>query len=452
MWTSPELRERRAQLPLLALALLVIAGAALRLAMIGAYGPGFIGISDSQFYIQAAQSNVFQWAAAPGGITWPAGYPVFLGFWHLLSDQLSFTILVQHLLGIATAVLLYLAVRRVVSAWWALLPAAVVLLAGPQIFLEHAAMTESLFAFLTAATCYCAVRALDGQAAQWGALAGALVTAAAMVRVVGVPLVGVVLVWLFVASRGKGRERATAALAATLAAFVLLGVYLIEMKRETGFGGPALTHSGSWRAPARASDPVDFADYLGGQLTRFWSSDHNEGRGTRDAGTVGYAYDGVVDILQTPSRDQRRAATDYYSTANVEIDQGRFDALRGYERHTRLEGLPFVLLLLLAAIGLPLARGRRLWVGILMLATALVTLITPVAYVYFDARYVVPGYGALAAAGAIGAAALWRWGVARREQAPARAERRGVPPQVKARGASRPPARRSRGGRSPARS
>jgi hypothetical protein len=80
--------------------------------------------------------------------------------------------------------------------------------------------------------------------------------------------------------------------------------------------------------------------------------------------------------------------------------------LDAYERRTRLEGPAFVALLLCALLGVPLARGRRLAVGLLMLAASVVTLVGPIAVLYFDPRYAIPGYGSLATAAAIGAAAL----------------------------------------------
>jgi hypothetical protein len=399
---------QRDRLPLALLGLLVVAGALLRLAMTRAQSPAFIGVSDSTYYILAAHFDLFHYAAEADGNPWPAGYPAFLALMHLLSDQLSFTILVQHLLGIGTALLLFFAVRRVASAWWGLVPAAVLLLAGPELFLEQAPMTEPLFEFLIAGSLYCTARALDQQGLQWCFNAGALAALAATVRVIGVPVAAVLILWLFAAVGGGLKARLTGALVALLAVTLVLGTYLIEMKREKGFGGPALTRTGEWRPPVRANQPASFARRMGRELSRFWSSDHNASRGTSGVATVGYSYGGVVWLMGTPSPGQHRTAASWYPTAPLSVDDGLLATMKAYERHSRLEGPALVVLLALALVGLPFARGPQLWLGVLVLATAAVVLIAPVAYVYFDARYAVPGYGPLAAAGAIGGAALWQ--------------------------------------------
>jgi hypothetical protein len=93
-----------------------------------------------------------------------------------------------------------------------------------------------------------------------------------------------------------------------------------------------------------------------------------------------------------------------------------------------LEGPVFVVLVLCALCGLPLARGRRLRAGLLLAGVALAALVGPIALTYYDARFAVPGYGPLAAAGAIGAATLWeRASVWRARRQPAPSAREGVP-------------------------
>ncbi len=405
----------------IALVALVAVGAGLRVLLLSGVDPAFVSFPDAGWYIVAARQDLFLNAVTPGTYPWPAGYSIFLAFTHLFADQLSFTILVQHLLGIATALLLFASVRRVVSPGWALLPAAVVLLAGPQIFLEHAPMAEALFTFLIAGLIYSCVRASDGRPLHWGFLAGVLAAAAGCVRLSGLTLIGVVVVWLALGLRGPRRPRLIAAGAATLGACLVLGAYLGEMKRETGYGGPALTRAGSYGVPIGASRPLDFVS----DLPRFWSSDLSRNNG-------GLSYDSSMSVLVGGDRpsEVRIDALKWYSTGALDVDAGTFDALSGYERRTRLEGLPFVLLLALALGGMPLARGRRLALGLLVLAVALTTLLTPVLFARFDARYVVPGYGSLAAAGAIGAALLWERHAARLTSLAAR--RRTTAPRAKA--------------------
>ena len=348
-------------------------------------------------------------------------------------------ILVQHVLGIATAVLWFFAVRRVASPLWGLLPAAVVLFAGPQLFIEHAPLAESLFAFLIAAMVYCTVLALERRSALWGAAAGLLAMAAACVRVTGLLFVAIVIVWLAAAIGGDLRRRLTVAVAATLAAGLLFGVYLVLMKQETGYGGPTLTRSGNWGAPSQALPGPNYLERVRSDLARYWSSPNHGYLG-------GYNYDGFMGILDRAhlARQPRfrlhiprpggavQQSHTVVPTVVTKASSGLLDTMAGYERRTRLEGIAFVVLLLLAAIGVPFAHGKQLAVGLLMAAITVATLLTPVLYLYFDARYAIPGYGPLAALAAIGAAALWERRAASARTGSARAGRQGPPAKVKA--------------------
>jgi hypothetical protein len=385
---------------LVALAVLVLGGIGLRLMLLTATSPAFIGFPDGSWYMIAARDNIFL-NAAGNTSPWPAGYSVFLALTHALNEQLSFTILLHHLLGIGTGLVLFMTVRRVAPAGWGLIPAAVVLLAGPQLFLEHAPMPEALFAFMCAGLVYVLTRTMETGSLPWALLAGALAAAAGCVRLVGLPLIAVAVLWLLGSVRGPLRHRLVVAAVAALAASLLLGVYLSQMKRETGYGGPALTRLGPFGAPPGAGAPVEVAKHLGPDLKRFWSSDDNVVNG-------GLGYAGFISTMLHPRKsDELMYLATWYPTLTPHTDAGTLDALSAYEQHTRLEGVPLVLLLVLAVGGLPLARGRRLAVGLLMLGVAATVLLGPLVYAQFDARYVVPGYGTLAAAGAIGAAALW---------------------------------------------
>jgi hypothetical protein len=391
----------------LGLGALVVIGVGLRALLTIAQNPGSLGISDSAFYILAADRGAFLLPATYGIKPWPAGYPLFLNLLHHVSANLSFVSLAQHALGIATALLLFFTVRLVAPAVWGLLPAAVVLLAGPQIILEHAPLTESLFAFLIAAFIYCAARTLDARPVLWGALAGGLAAAAACVRVAGLPFVVVVVVWLLASNAGGWKRRLLVPAAAVLAAGLVFGTYLAEMKHQTGFGGPALTRGGNYGTPTRASE--NDLSRVTTNLGRFWSA--NDRGGFR----VGYGYRGVIDIMDTPSTSSLTTMRSYYRTVGVDRENGLFGTMLDYERWTRLQGFPFVLMVLLSLVGILFARGARLAVGSLAIATTFVTLFVPVAYVYFDARYVVPGYGPLALSAAIGAASIWHRSAVRRK-------------------------------------
>jgi hypothetical protein len=449
----------------LALAVLLAAGIALRLGLMLAWSPGFLANGDTRFYIGSAHGNLFD------DLGRPAGYPLFLHVAHALWPAVTFTILVQHALGVATALLLFVTVRRVAPAAWGLLPAGVVLLAGPQLFLEHALLSESLFAFLAAAVCYCAVRALDSGPVPWGLLAGLLAACAACVRSVGLVFVAVVVVWLVASFPAPLRRRLAVGGVAALAAWVVLAVYVVEARREAGYVGPGLTRVGGlhaysgvgpfadcrrftpppgtrglcerrpfsqrpgpiWYQLARGSppgrlfrtqfaltpdqdrrlaafaravvlnQPLDYLEHVGKELTRFWDSERYW-RARWD----GESYPNFMGTLWRPVLgDIVAVGREWYTTGDISRRDGLWSTYQGYERSTRLEGPAFLLLVLLMLGGLPLARGRRLAVGLLLAAIALAALVTPIAATYFDARFAVPGYGTLAAAAAVGAASLW---------------------------------------------
>ncbi len=444
---------------------LVALGVVLRLASMAAWTPALLGNFDTPLYLTSAANDLF---SDPGR---PAGYPLFLRGLHALYPSLSLLVLAQHLLGVCTALLLFSSVRRVVSDGWALLPAAIVLLAGPQLFHEQAVLSEPLFAFLLAALCYCCVRALESNPLAWGSAAGLLAAAAACVRAVGLLFVGLAVVWLVAAVPAPALRRLAIGGAATLAAALVIGAYAASARHEAGYVGPGLTRVGGLhtyssvapfadcgrftpppgtrglcerRAPADRPGPFWYQpppfrffaggpitpeqdrqlsafartvvlhqplDYLrdrGAELTRFWSSDLHHANGL-DSESYGVVRTGLSQPIH---RKTGRVLREWYGNPKPKIWNGAWDALSAYERRTRLEGPVFVLLVLLALAGLPLARGQRLKVGLLLAGAAMAALVGPVVLTYYDARFAIPGYGLLGAAAAIGAAGLWERAVA----------------------------------------
>src|SRR6476620_2296000 len=102
----------------------------------------------------------------------PAGYSIFLAAVREIWSALSFTIGLQHVLGIATGLLFYAALRRLgTPRGFALAPAALVFFSGDQIFLEHALLTESLWAALIAGGVYALLRGVDEDSVDWRWLA-----------------------------------------------------------------------------------------------------------------------------------------------------------------------------------------------------------------------------------------------------------------------------------------
>src|SRR5947208_17067973 len=117
--------------PLVVLAALVAAGVALRVLLVVDYRPAVLANADSARYIHVALEP-------PGLLNdpfGPTGYSAFLRVAHWIDPHVEFTIVLQHLLGICAALLLYGAVRRLGAPRWpALIAPAVPLLSADQVF------------------------------------------------------------------------------------------------------------------------------------------------------------------------------------------------------------------------------------------------------------------------------------------------------------------------------
>ncbi|MEA2480394.1 MAG: hypothetical protein QOJ07_2316, partial [Thermoleophilaceae bacterium] len=241
----PEARTTRVFLGLL------VAGALLRLVFFFAWRPAFMGWPDAKSYIDVAHGDLF------GNVLRPAGYPLFLRGLEVLVPDIRFVILVNHALGLATAALLYAAVTRATgSRALGLLPAAIVALGGDGMFLEHSPLSEPLFTFLVAVALYAAVRATDGGSLGWPALAGLSLACATSVRVVGLALLPLVVIWLlFAVPRAPLRRRLLTAAAGALAGFAVLGAYCVAEYHAEGEWG--LSRNGDWHLYGRVAPFAD---------------------------------------------------------------------------------------------------------------------------------------------------------------------------------------------------
>lgn len=158
----------------------------------------------------------------------PAGYPLFLAFLREISAAMPLTVVVQHCVGIGTALLLYAAARRFgAPKGAAAIPAAVVLLSGDQIFLEHVLLTESLWAFLISAGLYTLVRANAARRTHegWLIACGVALAAATTVREVSAPLVIVAAFWAAVVLHQGVVRRLRAGLVVIGSAMVAILIY-----------------------------------------------------------------------------------------------------------------------------------------------------------------------------------------------------------------------------------
>ncbi len=157
----------------------------------------------------------------------PAGYDLIVAVIGAVTRQIAVTVLLQHLIGIVSALLFGAATWRITGSRWAgLLPAAMVLLGADQIFLEHSIMSESWVVFEIAIGLYAAVRACQNPGGWvWPLVTGAAIAAAVMTRSAMLPLLPVVALAILLARTGSAwrwSEQGRAALVTVGAAGVLL--------------------------------------------------------------------------------------------------------------------------------------------------------------------------------------------------------------------------------------
>lgn len=245
------------------IAALLVLGVALRVAAEVGYRPAYIAFSDTNAYAYDAANGVI--SSSP---LRPAGYPEFLRLIHLASPTMTAVSLVQHLLGLATAVLLYLTLRRFdAPRWLAVAAAAVIALVPDFVFFEHAILSESLFLFLAIASLYAAALGLDlerrGEGPRrwlpWMLGAGALLALSAFVRAVGEPLVIAVGVSVAIVATGGARRRLVAGGSVVFAGALLILAYSAVMSAEGGYFG--LAKGTGWAIYARVAPIADCSEF-----------------------------------------------------------------------------------------------------------------------------------------------------------------------------------------------
>src|SRR5262245_45096923 len=190
------------------------AGAVLRVVVQLSFPPGFI-FSDGPVYL----SLVDHVAPLDERVV---GYGLWLHALSWLSREIWLITGVQHLLGLATATLAYVLLRRWgVGRWLAALATVPVLFDGMQLVLEHSVLSDVVFDLLVLA----GVGALAWHRQlrmPMTLLGGVLLGAAVCVRVVGQPLVvAAVLFCLFAAVTWRSRFVHAVAVAAAFAVPVL---------------------------------------------------------------------------------------------------------------------------------------------------------------------------------------------------------------------------------------
>lgn len=204
------------------LAVLLVIGVAVRIVAFTAWWPASTTLADAIPYSVYAATDPL------GDPQHPVGYPALLALIGVFTRDVAVTIVIQHIAGIAAALVLFAAVRRMTgSPWPALAPAAVVLLNADVVFLEHTIMSEGPFLAALAVAAYAGVRAIESPDPwwQWPLGAGALIVLAALIRSTALFLLPVALLAIFLAQPPPWRRRWRAPVAMAAAGAVLLLAY-----------------------------------------------------------------------------------------------------------------------------------------------------------------------------------------------------------------------------------
>jgi Dolichyl-phosphate-mannose-protein mannosyltransferase len=215
--------------------------------------PALTGYSDSGIYFQGAYEDI--WSDPIRTV----GYSMFLDVLHAITPHLSFVTIVQHILGLLTAVLLFLTVRRVGGpTWLGLVPAAVIALGGDHLFIEHAALSEALFIFLLSAALYSAMRARS-EGLAWAAVAGLCLGLGVWVRGAGIALLPVIPLWLLLSHWRPTRRTLSLAAVSLLVGLALVGIYVEWRNSASGLSG--LTTNGNWNLYGRVAPWADCTEF-----------------------------------------------------------------------------------------------------------------------------------------------------------------------------------------------
>ncbi|WP_067174092.1 hypothetical protein [Microtetraspora niveoalba] len=369
----------------------------------------------------------------------PSGYSLFLWLLSPLRD-IQAVVVVQHLLGIGIAVLVYAVLRRrtALRGWIAALVAAPVLLDVHQIQLEHLMMADLLFTFLAVAGVAILVwRPKPSITTASAALF--LLGLATVTRTIGLPLIVIAAVWLLLSRAGL-----RALLSGVVAAAAVLGGYAVwfhSAHGSYGMGGsstwlwsrtmtfadcdrmrpaprlaplcptePRLAApayiwdaasplqrvgagreelAGEFASLAIRSQPLDFL--LTGLKDALWAFEWERRVYPSPGPQSAYVFPGTVkpftDKIASAGRTAPQLTTAYQgSSGETRVVEPWAGWLRAYQEQGYLRG-PFLAVVLLIGLGGLIVRR---WAVVPPLAAAAALLFAPPMIAAFDHRYVVP--------------------------------------------------------------
>jgi hypothetical protein len=252
--TRARQRERRHRRERIALAIVLALGVLLRVWFLLVWRPALTGYSDSGIYFQDAYQGV--WSDPIRTV----GYGMLLAALHWIVASLLFVTVLQHLMGLLAALLLFAAVRAIGGpSWLGVVPAAALALDGDELFIEHAALSEAAYILLLAAMIYAGVRAWRSGRWRWAALAGLCAGLGVWDRGAGLSLLPIVPLWLLFCRRRPTRATLTLAVLAAAVSLVVVEGYVQWRERESGLSG--LTTNGNWNLYARVAPWADCSEF-----------------------------------------------------------------------------------------------------------------------------------------------------------------------------------------------
>jgi Dolichyl-phosphate-mannose-protein mannosyltransferase len=242
------LARRRPELA--ALYALLLVGLAARIYFMVVWRPAITGYSDSGVYFQDAVQGI--WSDPIRTV----GYGMFLTVLHAITPHLLLVTAVQHLIGLAVAVLAFLTVRRIGGPpWLGLVPAAIIALGGDELFIEHAALSETVSIFLLTLMLYCCVRAAADGGLAWAAAAGLCAGLGVWDRGAAISLLPIAPLWLLLCRRRPTRRSVALGAVSLVIALGSVGGYIEWRQLASGLSG--LTTNGNWNLYGRVAPWAD---------------------------------------------------------------------------------------------------------------------------------------------------------------------------------------------------